>query len=116
MFAVAAHFSAKDAERAFKMFVSWSVRFLIAGGRGGFLNKHYATLAAEISNGKLKTADDLVNKAEKQMLPADAEFEARFAIAFVSKAYLARYYLRALEKHEKGNKSRSGCHPTTQRA
>src|SRR5262249_36383479 len=34
MFAVARHFSIKEAQKAFRLFVFWSVRFLVVGGRG----------------------------------------------------------------------------------
>ena len=35
MFAVARHFATNEAAKACRMFVSWSVRFLVVGGRGG---------------------------------------------------------------------------------
>ena len=43
MFAVSRHFAVKEAELAFRMFVFWSVRFLIAGGRGGLLDRKLCT-------------------------------------------------------------------------
>ena len=39
-----------------------------------------------------------------EIIPKDAEFEEAFAIARVSKSYLIRYYLRALELKKAGDK------------
>jgi hypothetical protein len=38
-------------------------------------------------------------------VPTDAQFEAAFATADVSKSYLAKYYLRTLEEHVKAGAS-----------
>lgn len=101
MFAVAQKFSSAEAARAFRMFVSWSVRFLIVGGRGGFLDRNYALLAEQVGTGKIKTADALADAA-RDVVPTDSAFEESFKSAQVSQAHLARYYLRALEKNKKG--------------
>jgi len=45
MFAVSRHFSNTEADKAFRLFVSWSVRFLIYGGRGGMLDTQYSLRA-----------------------------------------------------------------------
>jgi len=102
MFAVARRFSVKEADLAFRMFVFWSVRFLIVGGRGGLLDRNYSVTAQEIGIRKIKTAGELA-KALAEIIPNDALFEASFSTARVSKAQLARYYLRALEQKRKGD-------------
>ncbi|HEV2223213.1 MAG TPA: DUF262 domain-containing HNH endonuclease family protein [Candidatus Acidoferrales bacterium] len=102
MFAVAKHFSVKEARLAFKLFVFWSVRFLIAGGRGGLLDRNYALRTQEVGTGKVKTAK-LLASAMEDVVPSDAIFEAAFAEARVSLNYLARYYLRAMELKRKGD-------------
>lgn len=102
MFAVAKHFSVKEAKRAFRLFVFWSVRFLIFGGRGGLLDRNYALAAQKIGTGIITTADALL-AVMQEILPSDAEFEVAFAEAKVSKSHLARYLLRALELKRKGN-------------
>ena len=56
MFAVAKKLSVKEAKLAFKLFVFWSVRFLMVGGRGGLLDRNYSIRAQEIASGKIKTA------------------------------------------------------------
>lgn len=103
MLSVARQFSKKEAEKAFRMFVCWSVRFLISGGgRSGTVEESFATRASEVSTGKTDTAQKLAD-AMAGVVPTDAEFEAAFAVARVSKNALARYYLRALELKVQGN-------------
>lgn len=103
MFAVLQHFSLEEAKKAFRLFVAWSVRFLIAGGgRGGLLDRHYGLRAQEVTEGKIKTTKELA-KAMMDVVPPDGTFVAAFAEARVSQAHLARYYLRALERQVKGD-------------
>lgn len=100
MFAVSRHFSVKEGKIAFQMFVFWSVRFLIAGGRGGFLDRNYGVASQEVATGKVKTAEELA-KLMENVVHSDAVFEANFQEARVSSEPLARYYLRALERQKK---------------
>ncbi len=101
LFAVAKYFSISEAQKAFRLFVSWSVRFLIVGGRGGLLDRHYSLRAHEVGTSKITTARQLA-AAMVDVVPPDAVFESAFASARVSKAHLARYYLRALEQQVRG--------------
>lgn len=100
MFAVALRFDPEEAEKAFRLFVSWSVRFLIFGGRGGMLDEQYSRRAEEVGTGRITKAREL-RDAMSRYVPTDAEFEAAFATARVSRANFARYYLRAIEKSTK---------------
>ena len=99
LLAVAHHFEPTEAERAFKAFVSWTVRFLIVGGmRGQRLEDSYAEHAHEVSTGRIETTVQLRNSmTQKSVLPTDTVFQNKFTEATVSKQHLARYYLRALE-------------------
>jgi hypothetical protein len=102
MLAVARSFSTKNTAAAFRMFVAWSVRFLIGGGlRSGAVEKACAERSKDITDGKVSTAQQLAT-AMISVLPSDSSFEAAFATARVSSAKLARYYLRALELKRKG--------------
>lgn len=101
LFAVARHFSIDEADKAFHLFVSWSVRFLIFGGRGGMLDTQYSIRAKEVGTKQITKASEL-KEAMRRYVPTDAEFEEAFATARVSRQHLARYYLRALEKASKG--------------
>lgn len=97
MFAVSRFFTPIEADKAFRLFVSWSVRFLIYGGRGGMLDTQYSLRAKDVGTKRIKTARDL-REAMKDYVPTDKEFEEAFASARVSRAHFARYYLRALDK------------------
>lgn len=102
LLAVIRHFSPKEATPAFKLFLSWSVRFLIAGGGGaGVLDRHYGLRAKEITEGEVKTATALAERM-KGIVRTDAEFIEGMNRARVSKKHLARYYLRAIELGKKG--------------
>jgi Protein of unknown function DUF262/Protein of unknown function (DUF1524) len=97
MFAIIQRFSVEEVRKALKMLISWSVRFLIVGGRGGLLDINYAQMAVNVWKGVILDAYAL-SSAMNGVVPNDAVFEAVFAEARVSQAFLARYYLRALEK------------------
>jgi hypothetical protein len=95
----------KDAEvkATLRNMVSWSVRLLVHGGLGGgTLENHYCQAAKEIRDGALATGKQLLNRL-KSVIPNDIQFRDAFAIATVSKTYLARYYLRALEQQKHGD-------------
>ncbi len=101
MLAVAKHFSPNEAVKAFRLFISWAVRFLVSsGGRGGRLEEAYAERAKEISQGTIKTAKQLA-AVMTGIVPSDTQFESDFAIAQISKSKLARYLLRSLERKAK---------------
>jgi hypothetical protein len=103
MLAIARHFPKAEAEKAFRMFVSWVVRFLIYGGaRSGNVEEAYSERAKEVTEGKVTTASSLVANMG-DVLPSDAQFKAAFGVARVSKNSLARYYLRALELKAKND-------------
>ena len=102
MLTISRKFSSNEAEKAFRLFIRWTVRFLIAGGgRSGTVEQSYAACALRVTKGEIKTAKDLLREM-KPVIPTDKEFEAAFATARVAQNYLARYYLRALELKQKG--------------
>jgi hypothetical protein len=102
LLALISHAKAAQIPRALGLLVSCSVRFLIVGGLGGgTLEKHYTTVARKVRLGQLKTANDILG-AMKEVVPNNTEFEAAFAQATVSQAYLARYYLREMEIAQRG--------------
>ena len=101
MLAVARKFSEKEAHKAFRLFVSWSVRFLIVGGGSqGKLHRYYGTRAQDVTRGEIKTAEQLA-KSMLDLVPGNRQFQEEFSKANVSKSYLARYYLRAIELYGK---------------
>ena len=102
MFAVARHFDPEETEKAFRLFVSWSVRFLIYGGRGGLLDEQYSDRAKDVGTKQITKAREL-REAMSKYVPTDKQFEEAFANARVSRPRLARYYLRAIDKTLKGD-------------
>lgn len=102
MFAIARYFPPGEANKDFRYAVSISVRFLIYGGRGGFLDEHYSGRAHDIGIGKITKAREL-RDAMSGAVPSDVAFEAAFATARLSKGYLARYLLRVIDKTFRGD-------------
>jgi Protein of unknown function DUF262/Protein of unknown function (DUF1524) len=103
LLAVLKKFEPVQAKAAMKMFLNWSVRFMVAGsGGGGPLDRAYGALAKEVIDGTIKTATQLRDKVRPGVLRTDAEFKQTFSKARVTKNTLARYYLRALELHKEG--------------
>jgi hypothetical protein len=98
MLAVLKKFEVRHIKAAMKMFLSWSVRFLIAGsGGGGPLDRAYGQLAKDVMMGHVKSPNQLKKQVRAGILRTDAEFKQAFSKARVTKTNLARYYLRALE-------------------
>ncbi len=96
--AIFQHFAADEIAKALPAIVAWSVRFLICGSGGsGTLETAYAERAKEVSSGKIKTAAALW-EAMKAIVPDDITFKSKFSTATVSKADLAKYYLRVLNQ------------------
>ena len=97
MLAIFRKFSADETEVAFRRFISWSVRWLIAGGaRSGGVETAIGIAAKKVTSGEIQTADGL-KKALEPALPNDAGFKVAFRSATVTNHRIARYYLRTLE-------------------
>lgn len=97
-----AHLKLEDIEEILRFLISWNVRLLIVGGLGGgAMENHYCELGKAIRNGELKSVEEIAKRAES-FIPNDAIFRDSFATARVAKAYLSRYYLRALELQAMG--------------
>jgi hypothetical protein len=97
MLAVATRFSPVEVTEAFQNFISWGVRLLIASStRSEAIIQPIASASHDVYQSKITTAKQL-KKALADIIPVDAQFKGSFEIATVSKASLARYYLRSLE-------------------
>jgi hypothetical protein len=102
LLAVAAKFSPKEAAFAFQFLISLGVRLLIASTtRSGSVEVPITTAANEIFINKIEHAATLQRRLS-EITPVDDEFKMAFEDARVSKAQLARYYLRSLEMAAKG--------------
>lgn len=103
LLAIIRKFAPKEAEKALKQLLSWSVRFLIAGGGGGgVLDRHYGLRAKEITDGLVSTDKD-ISARMKDIVRTDSEFFEAFQTHRVSKERLARYYLRCIELARQGD-------------
>ena len=97
MLAVSRKFSSNEMEIAFRRFVSWSVRWLVAGGaRSGGVETAIGMAAKRVTSGEIKTADSLTDALEP-VIPNDSRFSLAFPGLTVPNHRLARYYLRTLE-------------------
>jgi hypothetical protein len=97
MLSIVRHLNPKEADRALRMLVNLSVRFLIVGGaRSGAGEEAFAAAAKGITDGAITDSPGLLAALTK-VGPADVEFEDAFRVATVSQITLARYYLRSLE-------------------
>lgn len=104
LLAIIRNFDPAEAKKAFEQCLSWSVRFLIAGGGGGgVLDRHYGLRAQEVTKGQIKTAKALAAKMAPYVA-TDTKFQEAFARASVSKNVLARYYLHSLENYKSGER------------
>lgn len=96
------HFTDEEKKKLLRAIVSWSVRGLIVGGiGGGTAEKNYCRAAVKVRKGEIKTTNELLAEIST-IVPSDDEFQAAFATARVPKGGLARYYLIALERGQKG--------------
>lgn len=106
MLSVARKLSPAEADKTMRLIISISVRLMIAGGaksaaRSGTVEEALANTARRVSEVEIDTAAKVMDALD-DITAKDTQFEEMFAIASVSKAELARYYLRSLENTAKG--------------
>ena len=102
LLAAVKHLPPKEVAKCLRLLVCAAVRFLIVGKvAGGIQERNYALRALDIRKSVIRTARQL-EKAMADVVPGDAQFEAAFGTARVSRSDLARYYLRALESKAAG--------------
>jgi hypothetical protein len=106
MLSIARKLAPGEADKSFRLLISVSARLMIAGGaksvgRSGAVEEALAAAAHAVTEGTITTTVALL-KALDEIVPKDAQFAEAFATATVSKADLARYYLRSLEMTAKG--------------
>jgi hypothetical protein len=100
--AILQNFAVTETRKALRLIVAWGVRFLVHGGLGGgVLEDNYCERARAINAGAIKSAKQLA-QAMVDVVPSDKAFELAFAAASVNQTYLARYYLRVLERQARG--------------
>lgn len=102
LLAVCDTFTQNEVLKALRVLVAASVRILVSQSRGGTIEKLYAELALLIRENKIRNATALLTELTKKV-PTNAEFLDEFRNVRVSKDYLARFYLRQLERYSNGS-------------
>ena len=102
LLAVAANFAPAESAQSFQFLLSLGVRLLIASStRSASVELPLARAANEVFTAKIETTIYLKQRLTN-ITPTNEEFKSAFETARVSKAQLARYYLRSLEMAAKG--------------
>lgn len=96
LMAILEKFPVREAQKVFKLVVSWTVRFLVSGWSPGRVESLYAKSSIAVRNGKLSDATQLAEFMTGDV-PDDEAFAFAFSRATVNQDFLARFYLRALE-------------------
>ncbi len=92
--------SHRDLEAVVRQCIRWAVRFLVAGGPTGVVEKHYAGRAVDVWRGDITTAAEL-DAAMRKHVPRDTDFQEAFSRIQIRKSHIARYLLRSLEQQMK---------------
>jgi hypothetical protein len=97
MLSITSNFSPSETLKAYRMLVSWVVRFLIAGGsRSGIVEKVFGETANLIQRGRIDTAKELAEAAER-VVPSNVKFRSAFASKSLTSGKQARFILKQLE-------------------
>ena len=109
MLALASKFPPNEAAEAYRMLISIGVRLLIASStRSGSVEEPLAASANAIFIEDIKDSKSLKARLAA-ITPNDEQFRVAFEIATISKASLARYYLRSLEMTAKSEPTSVVC-------
>jgi Protein of unknown function DUF262/Protein of unknown function (DUF1524) len=92
-------FSETEFDKTMHLVVSWTIRYMIAGGLGaGSLEEKYCEQAVLINAGTITNAKQL-RDSMSSVVANDDVFETSFSTKSISKKPFARYLLSALESH-----------------
>lgn len=102
LLAISEKFNPKEANNAMKILISLGVRLLVASRTtSGPIEQALSNTANSIYNNIVKDSKSM-RKLLESIIPIDDDFKHAFENLTVSKAYLARYYLRSLEMAANG--------------
>jgi Protein of unknown function DUF262/Protein of unknown function (DUF1524) len=94
-------FTAKELTKLLTASVNWCVRYLISGVGPGTLEGFHGRSAMKIGKGEITSVGQLATEM-LEVIPSNDKFKSAFVNANVSRADLARYYLRAMQMHVDG--------------
>ena len=108
LLAVVEMFGKEKAKKAMMVIKNCVTRATVVGGQRGTYEKHYSSIASEVYKKSVTQVDELASKL-RLIAPTDEVFIEAFENLSISKAKLARFFLRELEKT--ANPSTSGWDP-----
>lgn len=93
----------QEMEELLTLVVGWSVRWFVVGGGGaGVTERSYVEAARQVTSGSLNTASQIADLVGGKV-PSDRDFQAAFEQISVRRGWLARYYLKELERANIGD-------------
>jgi Protein of unknown function DUF262 len=102
LLAATRRFDDKELARLLRAVVAWSVRGLIVGGiGGGSTERAYGDAAVAVSEGRARDSDSVFEELA-DVIPTDESFREAFRQKRVNRTRLAKYYLIALARAERG--------------
>ncbi len=101
LLSIVERFSHGQQIKAFRLLTNCAVRIIVAGVRGGTIERAYNTLAYRVHKKEIKGARELL-AAFGAYVPGDQRFEEEFRSLRVSRGEVARYYLATLERTKRG--------------
>lgn len=105
LLALLSRFKGGELTKAMRYLLHGSVRYLVVvGAGGGTLEGAYSEAARKIFSGEITTAKEFANELQK-IIPNDEAFRTSFENARISKAFIARYFLGALERAARGDEN-----------
>lgn len=104
MLALLSSFEGKELVGAMRVILNGSFRYLVAvGAGGGTLEAAWSDVARKVASKEITTTASFAKEMQK-IVPNDEVFRSAFKTARISKGFLARYLLSALERYARGGK------------
>ncbi|MCA1709198.1 MAG: HNH endonuclease family protein, partial [Actinobacteria bacterium] len=97
------NFEPSELKKLLRYLVAWSVRGIVVGGIGaGKSESAYANAATEVTEGNATTVAEVYEQL-REIIPSDDRFRSSFASYSPPTNKMARYYLLAFEKAQRGD-------------
>lgn len=104
LLAILANFSGKELTDAMRYTLNGSIRYLVAiGAGGGTLEAAWSDAARKVSTKEITTAIGFAKEMQR-IVPNDEVFRTGFQTSRISKGFLSRYLLSAMERFVRGEK------------
>jgi len=97
-------FNQKELVKLIRACINWSVRWNLAGGTPGVIERPLGQSAMKVARGEIADVTSLVADLEK-IIPDDKRLHSAVSETNVKQARLARFYLRTLQRFADGEAS-----------